>query len=243
MAEKSGLPPVMAEKSGLSPVMAEKSGLPPLIATESLRWPTIADRHSPRPVLVYARFEPYPAPEMRTAPLTTIFRVAVILAVCSAFAAQVWAAEQPKAQSLGSFKDWSAYTFVENGNKVCYMSSEPKKKEPGTAKRGKIFFLITHRPAEKSLDVVSVVAGYAYKKGSAATVTIDKKAFSLFVDRETAWAKDDKTDTLIVTAMRSGTQLVVKGTSLRGTNTTDTYSLSGTDAAYKAINDACGVKR
>ena len=33
-----------------------------------------------------------------------------------------------------------------------------------------------------------------------------------------------------------------QGTSSRGTQTTDTYSLKGFTAAYKAINTACGVK-
>jgi hypothetical protein len=34
----------------------------------------------------------------------------------------------------------------------------------------------------------------------------------------------------------------VRGTSTRGTKTTDTYSLSGFGAAVNAINTACGIK-
>jgi hypothetical protein len=34
----------------------------------------------------------------------------------------------------------------------------------------------------------------------------------------------------------------VRGTSARGTKTTDTYSLAGFGAAITAINTACGVK-
>ena len=34
--------------------------------------------------------------------------------------------------------------------------------------------------------------------------------------------------------------MVVRGVSSRGTQTTDTYSLSGFTAAYRAINTACG---
>jgi hypothetical protein len=43
--------------------------------------------------------------------------------------------------------------------------------------------------------------------------------------------------------MRNGSAMVIKGTSNRGTTTTDTYSLSGTSQAYEAINKACNVKR
>ena len=39
--------------------------------------------------------------------------------------------------------------------------------------------------------------------------------------------------------MKLGTKMVVKGVSMRGTNTTDTYSLKGFIAAYKAMNKIC----
>ena len=42
--------------------------------------------------------------------------------------------------------------------------------------------------------------------------------------------------------MAKGRQLIVTGYSSRGTKTTDTYSLAGFTAAYKAIGKACGVK-
>jgi hypothetical protein len=39
--------------------------------------------------------------------------------------------------------------------------------------------------------------------------------------------------------MRAGSTMVVKGTSARGTRTTDTYSLKGVSAALDAIDKAC----
>ncbi|MDX1424550.1 MAG: invasion associated locus B family protein, partial [Kiloniellales bacterium] len=48
-------------------------------------------------------------------------------------------------------------------------------------------------------------------------------------------------DQAIVKAMRAGSSMVVKGTSSRGTVTTDTYSLLGFSKAYAAISKACGV--
>ena len=46
-------------------------------------------------------------------------------------------------------------------------------------------------------------------------------------------------DRAIVAAMKAGRQMIVRGTSTRGTLTTDTYSLSGFSAALAAIDKAC----
>lgn len=143
---------------------------------------------------------------------------------------------------LGTFKDWNAFAFEEKGQKVCYISSQPKKTEP-KAKRGDIYTLVTHRPSEKTLDVVSIIVGYPFKKGSEAEVSVDGKEFKLFTDGETAWARDAEGDRAVTAALRNGKQMVVKGVSGRGTKTTDTYSLAGVGQAYDAINEACGVKR
>ncbi|MCA1940527.1 MAG: invasion associated locus B family protein [Caenispirillum bisanense] len=142
---------------------------------------------------------------------------------------------------LGAYTDWTAYTFTENGNKVCYMASEPKKAEGNYDKRGDVFVLVTHRPADKTRDVVSVVAGYPYKAESEVRMTIDGRDTSLFTHGERAWARDTATDRKLVESMKAGRQMVVKGSSERGTNTTDTYSLSGFTAAHDAITKACGL--
>lgn len=174
-------------------------------------------------------------------PHSTIRRLAVASALAATLTVGTAAAADPKV--LGSFKDWNAFSFDESGNTVCYASSQPKKKEPAAAKRGDIYVLITHRPAEKTFDVVSFMMGYPLKKNSDATVNIDGKSFSLFTDGESAWARDAETDRALVQAMKAGRSMTIKGTSQRGTNTTDTYSLTGVSDAYEAMNGACNVKR
>jgi len=147
-------------------------------------------------------------------------------------------AEEPK--SLGTFKDWSSYTFSEGSNPVCYMATKPVSSKPDGLTRGDVFAMITHRPSEKSFGVVSIVAGYSYKKDSEVTATIGNQRFAMFTDGDTAWARDEATDKALVNAIKAGDKLVVVGTSSRGTQTTDTFSLSGTSAALKAISDKCG---
>lgn len=162
-----------------------------------------------------------------------------LFCVFLAVAASPASADEPR--ELGKFGDWAAYVFMEDGNKVCYMASQPKKDEGGYTRRGEIFALITHRPAEGSKDVFSYIAGYPYKGGSDATVSIDGDQFTLFTQDDTAWAPDAATDGKISESIRKGSKMSVKGTSARGTLTTDSFSLKGSGGAHEAINKECGI--
>ena len=150
-----------------------------------------------------------------------------------------FAAQAGEPRMISSHGDWAAYVFDEDGNKVCYMASKPKKDEGDYTKRGEIFALLTHRPAEGSKDVFSYIAGYSYKAGSDATIEIDGERFVMFTQDDTAWAPDAETDAKLSHSIRKGSKMVVKGTSSRGTQTTDTFGLSGSSAAYDKISDEC----
>lgn len=167
----------------------------------------------------------------------TQIRFALSLFIVLAFATPA------HAEVLGEFGDWVAFQGSEAGKPLCYISTEPQKAEGKYTQRGKIYAIVTHRPAEKSIGVVSFQAGYALDKDAPISVTIDAKPpFSLFSQGEYAWTRSTADDQALVAAMRAGSTMVVKGTSARGTLTTDTYSLSGFTAAINAINAACGVK-
>lgn len=134
---------------------------------------------------------------------------------------------------------WTAYYFVENGQKVCYMTSTPITDAGNYTKRGDIAAFITHWPSKESKDVFSYVAGYPYKKNSDVNISIGGSKFSLFTQGEMAWATDMDTDRRLINSIKKGSKMIVKGTSQRGTLTTDTYSLEGSTAAYNAITKAC----
>ena len=146
--------------------------------------------------------------------------------------------------SLGTFKDWQAYSFPESGKTVCVVWGGPQKSEGKYKKRGDIRVFIAHRrwTKPKRVHEISFDAGYTFKKGSEATVTIDGKKFVLFTDGDTAWNRESKDDAAMVRAMRVGKKLVIQGVSSRGTKTKDSYSLFGFTAAHNAINKACRVK-
>lgn len=146
-------------------------------------------------------------------------------------------AQEP--QLLETYDDWNVYVFNEEAGKVCYMASKPAKAEGNYSKRGDIFALITNRPAEGTKNVFSYITGYSYRAGSDATVEIDGKKFMLFTQDDTAWAPDADTDSKLAEAIKSGSNMVVKGVSGRGTATTDTFSLKGSTAAYDRITKEC----
>ncbi|WP_019646783.1 invasion associated locus B family protein [Novispirillum itersonii] len=148
-------------------------------------------------------------------------------------------------KTLGVFGSWTAYSFTENGKQVCYMAARPSKADGNFASRGDIYALITHRPGQKSLNVFSIVAGYAYSMDSEdlVQVSIGKRIFKLFTQGERAWTHDDKADQALSDAIRKGgADMIVRGKSMRNAETVDTYSLIGAPKALEAIDSACGVK-
>lgn len=156
-------------------------------------------------------------------------------------AAATPAANAQQAETLGVFEAWSAFKATEGGNPVCYIGAEPEKAEGDYSKRGDTYMLVTQRPTEGAFDVVSVNAGYTYKEGSDVNVRIGGETFELFTDGGHAWARSPEADKALVGAMKRGLDMVIKGTSWRGTLTTDTYSLKGFTAAYNASRKACGL--
>ena len=151
------------------------------------------------------------------------------------------AAETPKV--LGEYGDWTAWTYGSGNNLICYMSSNPKKDEGKYTKRGDIYAVVTHRPAEKAYDEVSFVAGYNFKSQAAFTVKIGSQIFNkTFTEGDKAWTVSADEDKKLITAMKRGDKMVAEGVSSRGTTTKDTYSLKGFSSAYQAISSKCNKK-
>ncbi|MDG2206056.1 MAG: invasion associated locus B family protein [Alphaproteobacteria bacterium] len=168
----------------------------------------------------------------------TINQVFIVLLVCVLAGL---GAPASAGTSLSKHGDWEAFTDRESGKLVCYMGTVPTKSRGKYTKRGQTFLLITHRPAEQSKNVISLQAGYTFEKTSEVELAIGETSFKLFTDEQWAFAADTATDNELVKSMIGGAALIVRGLSSRGTETTDTYSLKGFTAAYKAIGKACKI--
>lgn len=144
------------------------------------------------------------------------------------------------ASVVGNNGEWEGYSEIEDSKQVCFMGSEPLKSTGKYTRRGQVYMLVTHRPVEKSFNVVSITSGYTFKKDSEATIQIGNNTFKLLAVGGHAFTADSQADNALVEAMIRGSSMVIKGVSSRGTQTTDTYSLTGFSATYKAISKACG---
>ncbi len=157
--------------------------------------------------------------------------------------ASVPAAQAQKMDEIAAFKDWRVYTSQEKGNKVCFMHSEPVSSSGAEGKkRGAVSIQISHRPADGRYDEIVVNVGYSFKEGAEARVTIGSRAFSMFTQGEHAWNYGTKADRDMVKAIKAGSKLIVNAQSSRGTKTKDTFSLSGTTAAYERLEKECPRK-
>ncbi len=159
-----------------------------------------------------------------------------------AFVAATAAAPMPAsaAERIGTFEKWEVVTFEEGGATGCYVMSRPEKEEGNYTQRDPAAVFVTHRPAQGAVGVVSISAGYPYDETKPVLVEIGGTTFHLFARGDTAWA-DDADDPKLVAAMKNGNDMIVRGTSARGTDTRDTYSLIGFTRAYDAATSACGL--
>ncbi len=160
-----------------------------------------------------------------------------LLAIILAQVVHPAAAQTPK--FLASHRDWTVYLVEGERGKVCYIASEPTKQEGTYSKRGNPAVLVALLPGEPPTEQVSVQPGYAYKRNSGVEVAIGTQRFDLFTQGEHAWARTDADDKALIGSMRRGSTMVIKGTSVRDTTSTDTYSLNGFSGAYDAMRDAC----
>ena len=142
---------------------------------------------------------------------------------------------------LGQYADWGAYTASPGGNKVCFALAKPKttKTEPEARKRDQSYVFVSTRPADKVKNEVSVIIGYPFKTSSDATAEIGTAKFAMYTQSDGAWIKNAGEEARMVDAMRKGADLTVKGTSGRGTQSTDQYSLKGLAQALDKIEQEC----
>ncbi|MEJ1970715.1 MAG: invasion associated locus B family protein [Rhizomicrobium sp.] len=158
-----------------------------------------------------------------------------------AFAATEATADTPTL--LGVSQNWSAFTQGSGSAKTCYAISKPTATSP-KKKRDPIYFLITDWPGRRTKSEPEVVPGYQYKDGAPITAAVGPAKFELFSKNDggqgAAWVRERADEIKLIEAMKQGQSLVVAGTSLRGTRTTDTYSLAGLSDALDKIHAACG---
>jgi hypothetical protein len=142
---------------------------------------------------------------------------------------------------LGQYGEWGAYTATPGGRKICFAISKPAAAEtkPADRPRNQPYMFISTRPADRVTNEVSIMVGYPFKTSSEATAEVGATTFQLYTQGDGAWIKNAAEEAHMVDAMRAGDSAVVKGTSAKGTESIDTYSLKGLTEALDRLAQEC----
>jgi len=142
---------------------------------------------------------------------------------------------------IGQFGTWGAYTATPNGKRVCFALAKPSssKTNPPNRPRDPAYAFVSTRPAEKVTNEVSVMIGYTLKPGSESTLEVGGASYAMYTQGDGLWIKNAAEEERMVDAMRKASDVVVKGVSAKGTETTDTFSLKGLSQALDKLAQDC----
>lgn len=163
--------------------------------------------------------------------------------ICSA-AALLWATplvaqDAAGAVEKGRYGQWIVHQSAGDDPKICFAASQPQTKEPAGANRSAIVFYVSAWPKDGIKSEVSVKLGYPIRPDSPVAVEVGSDEFQLFAKDDRAYVADATDELKLIEAMKKGSALVVRATSARGTQTTDTYSLQGITKALQEMTSAC----
>jgi invasion associated locus B (IalB) protein len=142
---------------------------------------------------------------------------------------------------IGQFGTWGAYTATPNGKKVCFALAKPSssKTNPPGRPRDPAYAFVSTRPAEKVTNEVSIMIGYQLKPGSESTLEVGGGRYAMYTQGDGLWIKNAAEEERMVDAMRKAPDVVIKGVSAKGTETSDTFSLKGLAQALDRLAQDC----
>jgi hypothetical protein len=142
---------------------------------------------------------------------------------------------------IGQFGTWGAYTATPNGKRVCFALAKPasSKTSPPNRPRDPAYAFVSTRPAEKVTNEVSIMIGYTLKPGSESTLEVGGASYAMYTQGDGLWIKNAAEEERMVEAMRKAADVTVKGVSVKGTETIDTFSLKGLAQALDRLAQDC----
>jgi hypothetical protein len=124
---------------------------------------------------------------------------------------------------------------------VCFALAKPSssKTNPPNRPRDPAYAFISTRPAEKVTNEFSIMIGYALKPGSESTLQVGGASYAMYTQGDGLWIKNAAEEERMVEAMRKAADVVVKGVSAKGTETSDTFSMKGLSQALDRLAQDC----
>ncbi len=198
----------------------------------------------------------------------TAASVAGALAPASAATTKLAKKEDASKPALvATFGDWNVFVAEAGKGRICYTLAQPKTREPASLKRDPGYAFISDRPGEGVRNEVSFIMGFDIAAGEDTTETkpnakpaatseakpktppapapvasVDETTFEMLPKGGNLWVKNAARESTLIAEMRKGTKLVIKAASLRGHESTDTYSLAGLAQAMDRLQKECPGK-
>ena len=145
-------------------------------------------------------------------------------------------ANAPK--SSGKYKNWESFVLMTEKGKICFAQTKPVKRAPAAVKRNESRIFVTFRPSENVKDEISVTSGHNYKN-STVSAKSGKSNYSFFSQGNFAWLLDENEEKKFIKLMKRATDLMIKGKTKDGAETTDHYSMMGFTKAYNTAKKTC----
>lgn len=161
--------------------------------------------------------------------------ILIILVMSMLFSPYARAENTKKIAKIG---DWSLFSYLEKGGKVCYAVSKPKKSLNSPKNRSDSYVTITDRVSDKSQGVFSSTEGFVLKKDGNHTLNISGSQFDLYLGGDTLWARNDK---VVLAAMLKNRTMTVNALPQKGDSVVDTYSLEDFSKVWNELGKACGL--
>ena len=137
----------------------------------------------------------------------------------------------------GKYNNWEVY--AKSDKDICYTTTRPKKMEGEYKFRGRVDLVVAIKNNYKNKYYVGLDFGYTFSNNDKVKLIIDNKVvFEIDTFAQNAWINSVKYPGLnikIIEAMKKGYVLTAKGTSKKGTETIDTYSLVGLRKLLKKL--------
>jgi invasion protein IalB len=140
-------------------------------------------------------------------------------------------------KQIGKFGDWTAATYQEGANTVCYAFVRAQSSTPAVPGRGQVILTVTQRVSGR--DAIALDAGFSYAANATVTVQVDQTGLDFYTAQRNAFARDGKA---AVAAFQRGNRAIARSPGPRATQVTDTFSLTGFTDAYKAIVKECPAR-
>src|SRR5437879_5274079 len=142
---------------------------------------------------------------------------------------------------IGQFGTWGAYTATPNGKKVCFALAKPasSKTNPPNRPRDPAYAFVSSRPAEKVVNEVSIMIGYALKPGSESALEVGGSSYAMYTQGDGLWIKNAEEEEQMVNAMRKSAEVTVKGVPPKGTEPTRVFAPKGLSRALDRLAQDC----